>query len=165
MSAWRKILRDLPNIDPARIVIMGGSYGGYMTACALSRDPEYLFACGVAKYGDSNLVSSWAQCSRELRLYSEIFLGHPSKNRQTYLDGSPIYQVANVQKPVLILHGLLDDVVPPEASEEWAEALKKHDKTFEYKTYPNEPHGFLHRANQLDVYARMERFLDWYLLV
>jgi len=159
-----KYLCGLPGIDSGRIAIMGGSYGGYMTACALSRDSDYLFACGVAKYGDSNLISSWAQCNRELRLYSEIFLGHPSKNRQVYLDGSPIYQVANVQKPVLILHGLLDDIVPPEASEEWAEALKAHGKTFEYKTYPNEPHGFLRRANQLDVYARVERFLDWYLL-
>ena len=159
-----KYLRNLPGIDPGRIAIMGESYGGYMTACSLSRDPEYLFACGVAKYGDSNLISSWAQCSRELRLYTEIFLGHPAKNRQTYLDGSPIRDVANVRKPVLILHGLLDDIVPPEASEEWAEALKKHNKTYEYKTYPNEPHGFLRRDNKLDAYARVERFLDWYLL-
>jgi dipeptidyl aminopeptidase/acylaminoacyl peptidase len=160
-----RYLRTLPGIDPARLAILGGSYGGYMTICCLSRDPEYLFACGIAKYGDSNLVSSWAQCKRELRLYSEIFLGHPAKNRDTYLKGSPITDIANVKKPVLILHGLLDDVVPPEASEEWVEALKAHGKTFEYKTYPDEPHGFLRRANQLDVYARIERFLDWYLLV
>jgi dipeptidyl aminopeptidase/acylaminoacyl peptidase len=158
-------LSSLPGIDPARLAVMGGSYGGYLTACSLSRDPAYLFACGVAKYGDANLLSSWAQCKRELRLYTEIFLGHPSKNRQAYMDGSPIHNVDSVKKPVLILHGLLDDVVPPEASEEWARALKAHGKTFEYKTYANEPHGFLHRQNQLDAYARIERFLDWYLLV
>jgi dipeptidyl aminopeptidase/acylaminoacyl peptidase len=160
-----KYLAVLPGIDAARLAIMGGSYGGYLTVCALSRDPEYLFACGIAKYGDANLLSSWAQCKRELRLYTEIFLGHPSKNRQTYVQGSPVHQVENVKKPVLILHGLLDDVVPPEASEEWAQALKAHGKTFEYKTYPNEPHGILYRQNQLDEFARIERFLDWYLLV
>ena len=160
-----KYLGSLPGIDPKRIAIMGGSYGGYMTVCSLSRDPEYLFACGIAKYGDSNLYSSWAQCKRELRLYTEIFLGHPAKNREIYLKGSPIAEVANVKKPVLILHGLLDDVVPPEASEEWVEALKAHGKTFEYKTYPDEPHGFLRRKNQLDVYARIERFLDWFLVI
>ncbi len=159
-----KYLSALPGIDPARIAIMGGSYGGYLTACSMSCDPEYLFACGIAKYGDANLLSSWAQCKRELRLYTEIFLGHPSENRQTYLNGSPIHQVEHIKKPVLILHGLLDDVVPPEASEEWAAALKAHGKTFEYKTYANEPHGFLHRETQLDAYARIERFLDWYLL-
>lgn len=159
-----KFLRTLSWIDPTRIAILGGSYGGYMTVAALSRDPEYLFACGVTKYGDSNLVSSWAQCNRELRLYTEIFLGHPAKNRQAYLEGSPLYEIKNVQKPVLVLHGLLDDIVPPEASEEWVEALKREGKTFEYKTYDDEPHGFLRRDNLGDVYERVEQFLDWYLL-
>jgi dipeptidyl aminopeptidase/acylaminoacyl peptidase len=158
-------LRSLPGMDESRIAIMGSSYGGYLTICALSRDPEYRFACGITKFGDSNLISSWAQCKRELRLYTEIFLGHPAKNRQAYLDGSPIHEVANIKKPVLILHGLMDDVVPPEASEEWVEALKAHSKTFEYKTYSNEPHGFLRRDTQLDMYTRVERFLDWYLMV
>ena len=159
-----RYLRELAGIDPARLAIYGGSYGGYMTACCLSRDPDYLFACGVSKYGDAHLLTSWAQCNRQLRLYTEAPLGHPAKQRQVYLDGSPIFQVENVQKPVLILHGLEDDVVPPEASEEWVEALRRAGKTFEYKTYPGEPHGFLKRANLLDVWGRIERFLDWYLL-
>ncbi len=159
-----KYLRTFKEIKPDRIAITGGSYGGYMTANALSRDPEYLFACGIAKYGDSNLVSSWAQCEKRLRLYTEIFLGHPSENLGIYLKGSPISEAKNIQKPILILHGLLDIVVPPEASEEWVEALRREGKTFEYKTYDDEPHGFLRRENLYDVYERMERFLDWYLL-
>ena len=159
-----KYLRTLKNVQPDKIGIAGGSYGGYMTIASLSRDPEYLFACGITKYGDSNLVSSWAQCEKRLRFYTEIFLGHPSDNVKAYLKGSPITEAKNVQKPVLILHGLLDTIVPPEASEEWVEALRKENKVFEYKTYGNEPHGFLRRENLLDVYERMERFLDWYLL-
>ncbi|MCI0399323.1 MAG: S9 family peptidase [Chloroflexi bacterium] len=159
-----RFLRASPGLDSSRLAIFGGSYGGYMVACCLSRDPEYLFACGVDRYGDANLISSWAQCNRRLRLYSEVFLGHPAQNRQMYLDGSPIYQVENVHKPVLILHGLLDDVVPPQASEEWVAALRRAGKTFEYKTYAGEPHGFLKRSTQLDAYGRIERFLDWYLL-
>jgi dipeptidyl aminopeptidase/acylaminoacyl peptidase len=152
-------------VDPARIAIMGGSYGGYMTICALSRDPEYHFACGITKFGDSNLYSSWAQCNRELRLYTEIFLGHPREYPKVYLDGSPLYQVENIKRPVLIMHGLLDDIVPPESSEEWVEALKKHGKQFEYKTYAGEPHGFLQRKNYSDALERIERFLDWHLLI
>ena len=162
--AGARYLNTLPWIDPTRLAIYGGSYGGYMTACCLSRDPDYLFACGIAKYGDMELISSWAQCKQDLRLYVEGFLGHPAHNRQIYIDGSPIHQVAALQKPVLILHGLLDDVVAPETSEEWVEALRKHDKVFEYKTYAGEPHGFLMRKTQLDAFARMERFLDWFLL-
>ena len=159
-----KFLRGLKEIRPESIGIAGGSYGGYMTICCLSRDPEYLYACGVSKYGDSNLVSSWALCEKRLRLYTEIFLGHPAVNTGFYIKGSPISDVKNVQKPVLVLHGLLDTIVPPEASEEWVEALKRHDKVFEYKTYDDEPHGFLRRENLYDVYERMEQFLDWYLL-
>ncbi len=159
-----KFLRGFKDIGPDRIGIAGGSYGGYMAICSLSRDPEYLFACGVSKYGEANLVSSWAQCEKRLRLYTEIFLGHPSANQAVYQKASPITEAKNVQKPVLILHGLLDRIVPPEASEEWVEALKRHDKVFEYKTYGNEPHGFLRRENLQDAYERMERFLDWYLL-
>lgn len=159
-----RFLGSLEGVDAERIAIFGGSYGGYLSICALARDPEYLFACGISKYGDSNLISSWAKCSRRLRVYTEVFLGNPARNRKVYLDGSPIYQVENVRKPMLILHGLLDDTVPPEASEEWVQALKKHGKTFEYKTYPGEPHGFLRRANLQDAYENIERFLDWYLL-
>ena len=137
-----RFLMEQPGIDRERLAIYGASYGGYMVACCLSRDPDYLFACGVDKFGDANIISSWAQCNRDLRLYSEIFLGHPAKNRQTYIDASPIFQVENVQKPVIIFHGLEDEVVPPQASEEWVHALRRAGKTFEYKTYAGEAHGF-----------------------
>ena len=70
-----------------------------------------------------------------------------------------------IQKPLLILHGLEDTVVPPQASAELVEALRRHEKVFEYKTYAGEGQGFLKRTNQLDVYARIERFLDWNLVV
>lgn len=159
-----RFLATLPGIDPARIGIYGPSYGGYMTACCLANDPETLFACGIDKYGDANTLSSWAQCNRDLRLYSEIFLSHPAANRDVYTKSSPIHQVGNVQKPVLILHGLSDDVVPPEGSEEWVEALRTAGKSYEYKSYAGEGHGFLHRQTTLDLYSRIERFLDWYLL-
>jgi dipeptidyl aminopeptidase/acylaminoacyl peptidase len=159
-----RFLKDCDWVEPASIGIYGGSYGGYLTACALARDPDYLYACGISKYGDANLLTSWAQCNRHLRIYTETFLDNPSRNRQAYVDGSPIFQVENIQKPVLILHGLLDDVVPPQASEEWAAALRRAGKSFEYKSYANEPHGFLKRATLLDAYARIERFLDWHLL-
>lgn len=159
-----RYLRDLDWIDPARIAIFGSSYGGYMVACCLALDPDYLFACGVSKYGDANLFSSWAQCERHTRLYTEMQIGHPATNRQVYAAGSPITHIANVQKPTLLLHGLEDDIVPPQSSEEWVEALRRHDKVFEYKTYANEPHGFLKRETELDWMGRLERFLDWYLM-
>jgi dipeptidyl aminopeptidase/acylaminoacyl peptidase len=162
--AGARYLAALDWVTPERIAIFGASYGGYMVACCLARDPDYLFACGISKFGDAHLETSWALCSRELRHYTEKMIGHPAKNRDVYYEGSPIYQVENIQNPVLILHGLEDDIVPPEASEDWVEALRHADKPFEYKTYSGESHGFLRRATQLDSYGRIERFLDWYLM-
>ena len=150
-------------IDPARVGILGSSYGGYMVACCLARDPDYLFACGVSKYGDANVYTSWAQCERGTRLYTEMMLGHPRDNWAVYRAASPIHETANVRAPVLLLHGLEDDVVPPQASEEWAEALRRHDKVFEYVTYAGEPHGFLRYETEMDWMRRTERFFDWYL--
>jgi dipeptidyl aminopeptidase/acylaminoacyl peptidase len=150
-------------VDPQRIGIFGSSYGGYMVACCLARDPEYLFACGVSKYGDANVYSSWGQCERTTRLYTEMMLGHPRANWPAYLAASPIWEIENVRAPVLLLHGLEDDVVPPQSSEEWAEALRRHDKIFEYKTYAGEPHGFLRYETEMDWQRRTERFFDWYL--
>ncbi len=158
-----RFLHTLDGINPERIGIYGPSYGGYMVACSLARDPDYLYSCGVSKYGDANVFSSWAQCRRDLRLYTEMMIGHPTRNRKVYEAASPIRQVDNIRKPVLLLHGLEDGTVPPQSSEEWVEALRRAGKTFEYKTYAEEPHGFLQRANLLDVYQRIERFLDWYL--
>ncbi len=158
-----KYLHTLDWIDPARLGILGSSYGGYMVACCLARDPEYLFACGVSKYGDANVYSSWAQCERTTRLYTEMMLGHPRDNWTIYRAASPIHEIANVRAPILLLHGLEDDVVPPQSSEEWAEALRRHAKVFEYKTYAGEPHGFLRHETEMDWQRRTERFFDWYL--
>jgi len=157
-------LATFGEVDSTRIACWGPSYGGYLTNCALARDPKYRYACGISVFGDANLLSSWALCSHRLRLYTEMNIGNPSQNRNVFLSGSPIFQVGQVRKPILLLHGLLDDIVPPEASEEWAEALRRGGKIYEYKTYANEPHGFLHRRNRLDAWSRIERFLDWYLI-
>ena len=157
-------IASFPDVDPQRIASWGPSYGGYLTNCVLAMDLKYRFACGISVFGDADLLHSWALCSRRLRLYTEIYLGNPAENREVYQAGSPIRHVKHVRKPVLLLHGLQDDIVPPEASEKWANALRRIGKTYEYKTYASEPHGFLRRANRLDAWSRIERFLDWYLL-
>lgn len=159
-----KYLASQKWVDRDRIAVMGGSYGGYLTICSLARDPDHRFACGIAIYGDADLYSSWALCERDTRLYTEMQLGHPSLNTRAYKAGSPIYQVKDITKPMLILHGLEDEIVPPQASEVLVEALKREGKIFEYKTYARESHGFLNNAVNQDVYSRIERFLDWYLL-
>jgi dipeptidyl aminopeptidase/acylaminoacyl peptidase len=154
-------LRGLDWVDPDRIAIFGASYGAYLTLAALVH-PENPFVCGVAKYGDFNMLTSWEQTDRVghdefLRLY-----GHPDANPEAYRVGSPIHGVPNLTVPLLVAQGEKDPRVHPKQAEELVEALESHDKTYEYVTYPTEAHGLLRREPQLHFYHRMERFLDWH---
>jgi dipeptidyl aminopeptidase/acylaminoacyl peptidase len=143
---------------------MGSSYGSYLAVLALARDPRYRFKCGVAQYGDCDILASWAQGDRAGREDLERQMGHPATNRAGYRAGSPVYDVANIRFPLLIMHGSQDKRVDPRQSEELVEALKREGKTFEYVVYEGEGHGFLQKGNILHCYATLERFLDWYLL-
>jgi dipeptidyl aminopeptidase/acylaminoacyl peptidase len=157
-------LATLDWIDASRLGIFGASYGSYMAVCALTYDEQHRFALGVAKYGDCNILSSWAQSDQIGREDLERMMGHPNSNRQAYREGSPIWRINEIEKPLFIAHGLLDDRVHPLQAEELVEGLKRHDKTFEYVTYADEGHGFLRRASKIDFYSGLERFFDWHLL-
>jgi dipeptidyl aminopeptidase/acylaminoacyl peptidase len=162
--AAAEYLATLDEIDPDRIGIFGASYGSSLAVCALALDPEYHFACGVAKYGDADLLTAWAQQLQVVREDQERMMGRPDQNRAAYQAGSPIHSVANIQRPLLIVHGLLDETTHALQSEQLVEGLKREGKTFEYKTYADEGHGLSQQVNILDFNRRLERFLDWYLL-
>jgi dipeptidyl aminopeptidase/acylaminoacyl peptidase len=164
MLAAADYLASLDWVDGDRLGIYGSSYGSYLAVLALARDPLLRFKCGVAKFGDCDILSSWAQGDRPGREDLERQMGHPTKNRSGYKSGSPIYDVEKIASPLLILHGDQDARVHPKQSEQLVEALKKEGKTFEYVVYEGEGHGFLNHANVLHFYSVLERFLDWYLL-
>jgi dipeptidyl aminopeptidase/acylaminoacyl peptidase len=157
-------LRTLDWVDGERLAIFGGSYGSYMALAAVTDDPEHRFTCAVAKYGDCDILTSWAQGDREGVQDLERMMGHPSTARAAYRAGSPYHRLANIQAPLLIAHGERDERVSPKQAEQLVAELRRLGKTFEYVTYPTEGHGFLRAGPQIDFYRRMERFLDWHLM-
>ena len=157
-------LRNLDWIDPRRIAIFGASYGSYLALASLVRDEGDRFACGVAKYGDCDILTSWAQGDRGGRVDLERMMGHPSTNPDGYRSGSPIHDVASVSRPLFVAHGELDERVSPAQSEELVAELRRLGKTFEYVTYPTEGHGLLRTEPMVHFYRRLERFFDWYLM-
>jgi dipeptidyl aminopeptidase/acylaminoacyl peptidase len=157
-------LRSLDWIDGDRLAIFGASYGSYMALLTVTDDPEHRFRCAVAKYGDCDILTSWAQGDREGVQDLERMMGHPATARAAYHAGSPIHRIENVEAPLLIAHGERDERVSPKQSEELVAALRRTGKTFEFVTYPTEAHGLLRAGPQLHFYRRLERFLDWYLL-
>jgi dipeptidyl aminopeptidase/acylaminoacyl peptidase len=157
-------LRTLHWVDGGRLGIFGASYGSYMALAAVTDDPERRFRCAVAKYGDCDIVTSWAQGDRHGVQDLERMMGPPSSARVAYRAGSPYHRLQNVQAPLLIAHGERDERVSPKQSEQLVAELRRLGKTFEYVTYPTEGHGLLRAGPQLDFYRRLERFLDWHLM-
>jgi dipeptidyl aminopeptidase/acylaminoacyl peptidase len=127
-------------------------------------DREHRFRCAVCKYGDCDIVTSWAQGDREGVQDLERMMGHPATAREAYRAGSPYHRLENVQVPLLIAHGGRDKRVAPAQSEQLVARLRSLGKTFEYVTYPTEAHGLLRLGPQLHFYRRLERFLDWHLM-
>jgi dipeptidyl aminopeptidase/acylaminoacyl peptidase len=157
-------LKRLDWVDGDRLAIFGSSYGSYMALLAVTDDPEHRFRCAVAKYGDCDILTSWAQGDRLGVQDLERMMGHPSSARAAYRAGSPFHRLRNVEAPILVAHGERDERVSPKQSEQLVAELRRLGKTFEYVTYPTEAHGLLRAGPQLDFYRRLERFLDWYLL-
>ena len=158
-------LRTLDWVDGNRLGIFGASYGSYMALLSVTDDPEQRFRCAVAKYGDCDILTSWAQGDREGVQDMGRMMAHPSVAPDAYRAGSPVHRLENVHVPLLIAHGELDRRVSPRQSEQLVQELRRlGGKTFEYVTYPTEAHGFLRAGPQLHFYRRLERFLDWYLM-
>jgi dipeptidyl aminopeptidase/acylaminoacyl peptidase len=156
-------LSELGWIDPSRIAIYGASYGSYLVHSSLVHR-ENRFACGASKFGDIDILTSWAQGDRGGREDLERQMGHPSDDRRAYHAGSPIHRIEKINRPLLIAHGEKDVRVHPKQSEELVEALDRIGATYEYITYPDEGHGFLRRDPLRHFFRRLERFLDWHLL-
>lgn len=157
-------LATLDWVDPTRVAIFGASYGSYMALLSVVDDPQHRYACAVAKYGDCDILTSWAQGDLVGRLDLERMMGHPRAARDAYRAGSPIHRLDALQAPILVAHGELDDRVHPAQSRELVEGLRRLGKQFEYVTYPTEGHGLLRAEPFLHFHHRLERFLDWYLL-
>jgi dipeptidyl aminopeptidase/acylaminoacyl peptidase len=157
-------LHTLDWVDGERLGIFGASYGSYMALLSVTDDPDHRYRCAVAKYGDCDITTSWAQGDREGVQDLERMMGPPSAAREEYIAGSAYHRLENVRVPVLIAHGERDERVSPKQSEQLVEGLRRLGKTFEYVTYPTEAHGLLRVGPQLDFYRRLERFLNWNLM-
>jgi len=142
-------------VDPARVGIYGGSYGGFLTLMALFTQPD-VFAAGAALRS----VTDWRTYSAS---YTNPRLGHPERDAENYRRSSPIDLVDGLADPLLLLHGLKDDNVFAQDSIRLMEALIQRGKDFDVMLYPSQGHGFTDPASWIDEYGRIERFFDRHL--
>jgi dipeptidyl aminopeptidase/acylaminoacyl peptidase len=141
------------NVDPARVGVYGGSYGGFLTYMALFRQPD-LFAAGAAL----RPVSDWAHYNDS---YTSNILNRPEIDPEAYEKSSPIEYAAGLQKPLLICDGMEDKNVFFQDNVRLVQRLielKKED--FQLAVYPVEDHGFVQPTSWLDEYRRIFKLFE-----
>lgn len=157
-------LQSLDWVDPDRIGVMGGSYGGYLTMAAMAFTNE--FEVGINIFGVTNWVRTlesippWWEAFRE-SLYAE--LGDPAVDGERLHRISPLFHADRVQKPVLVVQGANDPRVLQVESDEMVEAIRAQGVPVEYLLFPDEGHGFLRRENRISAQEAYLKFLQQYL--
>jgi dipeptidyl aminopeptidase/acylaminoacyl peptidase len=159
-----KFLQATGYVNPKKIGITGGSYGGFMTLMAIGKTPD-VWAAAVDLFGIINWMTMLEHSDPELQQYEESLLGDPVKDRKVYEASSPITYIHNVKAPLLVLQGDNDPRVPKEETVQVIDLLKKDGKTVDVHYYPNEGHGFAKRENQIDSIRRTVEWLDKYLKI
>jgi dipeptidyl aminopeptidase/acylaminoacyl peptidase len=147
--------------DPARVVIMGGSYGGYATLAGVTFTPD-LYCAGVDYFGPSNLVTFRETVPpywRPLDAIMNIRIGDLEEDAEMLQDRSPLNHVEQITVPMLIVQGANDPRVVQAESDQMVEALRNNGNEVYYIVYENEGHGFAIEANRLEFAGRIEEFL------
>ncbi len=145
------------SVDPKNVGAYGGSYGGFMAAMLVLRAPERIAAAAALRP-----VFDWKNYFYSSPIYTAQRLGFPDRNPEAYKRSSPITYAENLQKPLLILHGLVDDNVPAQDSIQMIEKLMRLEKTryFDAMLYPSENHGFQRPTSWADEYERILAFFE-----
>ena len=150
-------------VDPKKVGITGGSYGGFMTLMAIGKTPE-IWAAAVELYGIINWSTMLKSSDPALNEYLKALLGDPEKSRKIYEDDSPITYIRNEKAPLLVLQGDNDPRVPKEEAQQVVDILKKEGRVVSVHYYANEGHGFVKRENQIDSIKRTVAWFDQYLM-
>jgi len=145
-------------LDPKKIVVMGGSYGGYLTMMGVTKAPD-LWAAGVPIVPFVNWFTEIQNEDPVLQQSDMATMGDPEKNKDLYHDRSPIFFVDQIKAPLLLLAGGHDPRCPKEESQQVADAIRKRGSTVELKVYEDEGHGFARIQNQIDAYKRAADFI------
>jgi len=140
-----KFLAAQGEVDGNRLMIDGGSAGGYTTLCALTfRDA---FKAGASYYGVSDLEALDLDTHKFESRYSNNLIGPYPERRDLYVARSPVHFADQLSCPVIFFQGLEDKVVPPNQAEMMVEALRKKGVPVAYVAFAGEQHGFRRAEN------------------
>jgi dienelactone hydrolase len=139
LDAARSLIRA-GEVDGQRLVISGESAGGFTALCAVAS--EDLLAAGVSWFGIADLETFRQQAPKFQAHELDRLVGPYPEALATYRARSPLHAIDRIARPVLLVHGLGDTVVPPIQAQAMAEALDRRGVRHVFLTFPGEGHGF-----------------------
>jgi dipeptidyl aminopeptidase/acylaminoacyl peptidase len=152
-------LRAQEWVDPDRLGVLGGSYGGFATLSCVTRLPEY-WAAAVDRFGPSNLVTFAKAVPPTWRRVMARVVGDPETEAEFLTERSPITYLEQVTAPLLVIQGANDPRVVRAESDQLVERLRELGREVEYVVFDDEGHGFTRRSNELRAYRLTA---DWFI--
>jgi dipeptidyl aminopeptidase/acylaminoacyl peptidase len=147
-----------PRIDPKRLAVYGGSYGGFATLVCVTTMPDR-WKCAVDIFGVANLVTMIEHAQPNWRRFLKLWIGDLATDRAKLVERSPITHMDKVRCPMLVMQGSNDPRVPQEESDQVVERLRARGIPVEYMVFADEGHGFTKRANSDKAHLRVVDFL------
>jgi dipeptidyl aminopeptidase/acylaminoacyl peptidase len=162
--AAARYLARMGRVDGARLTIRGGSAGGFTTLAALARD-DTPFAAGADHFGVADLEALARDTHKFESRYLDRLVGPYPEARDVYVERSPIHHVDRLNRPLIVLQGSEDVIVPPAQSETIVDALRERKVPVAYLLFDGEQHGFRRAENirrsldaELSFYAQVLGF-------
>lgn len=148
--------------DRDKILLMGGSFGGYMALLLHGRHPEY-FKAVVDIFGPSDLFSFIESVPEHWKPTMNQWVGDPVKDKEKLTEYSPITYLNQMTKPMLVIQGAMDPRVVKAESDQIVKALEEQGRSVEYLVLDDEGHGFSKKENEMKVYRTVLEFFDRFI--
>jgi len=158
-----RALADRGLADPSKLVIMGGSAGGFTVLQSLVEVPGF-YKAGLCLFGVANMFTLASDTHKFEERYLDSMLGPLPEAAAVYRERSPIFHAAKIVDPIAVFQGDIDRVVPREQSDTIVASLRARGVPHEYHVYEGEGHGWRKAETVESFYTSVERFLTQYVL-
>lgn len=155
-------LKKTGYVDPGKIAVVGGSFGGFMCMTCITKAPD-IWRCAIDIFGPANLITFIKSVPEHWKKGTAELIGDEEKDKEMLFERSPINFIENIKCPLLVVQGKHDPRVVEAESEQIVNKLKQNNKTVEYILLEDEGHGYSKVSNQIMVFEEKLKFLDKYL--